>query len=168
MPPARGQNNNKIKQSTPFSWTPGGGQVSFPSQHRLQSRESNSKAITGTHSMEVSSVRIVQCPHPPDGGHRGGPKSHTLGIDRQLATIKGSLASQDESLSRCGIRHSLAALSDLLNGLKRHFTLHLGMENIPGKNLRKGMFRRGSTASRGSTVLTQHPSLSEAGIHMLS
>lgn len=80
---------------------------------------------------------------------------------------KGSLATQDESLSRCGIQHSLAASSDLQNGLKRHFTPHLGMENRPGKNLKKGIFRRGSAASRGSAVLVQHSSLAEAAVHMV-
>lgn len=59
----------------------------FPSQHGLQSRASNSKAISGTHSTEVSSAGIVQCP-PPNGGD---PKSHTLGIDRQPLTIKAAL-----------------------------------------------------------------------------
>lgn len=66
--------------------------MSFPSQHGLQSRASNSKAINGTHSMEDSSAGIVQCCHPPcNGGHRRGPKSHTLGIERQPVTIKAAL-----------------------------------------------------------------------------
>lgn len=55
--------------------------MSFSSQHELQSRASNSKAITGNHSTEVNSAGIVQCPPTPNDGHRGDSKSHTLGVD---------------------------------------------------------------------------------------
>lgn len=138
----------------------------FPTQHGLQSRASNSKAISGTHSTEVSSAGIVQCP-PPQWWAQGRPQIPHSWYRQTACDDKGSLETQDESLSRYGIQQSLAASSDLQNGLKRHFTPHLGMENRPGKNLRKGMFRRGSTASRGSAAPVQHLSLAEAAVHML-
>lgn len=106
-------------------------------------------------------------PPKPQWWAQGRPQIPHSWYRQTACDNKGSLATQDESLSKCGIQHSSAASSDLQNGLKRHFTPHLGMENIPGKNLRKGMFRRGSTASRGSAALAQHPSLAEAAVHML-